>query len=170
MKQAKILFDKSLYAQVEKTLNKAEELCSKYEKYIYHMEIIRWRKKIVYSSSIFSKIEEEQISCLYKEEKRISELVDNQNEYWHLNGLMYFQYKTLGVARLEEDIEKYNFFKTHPNIINKELAKSYYAKLHFFWIHLHYCLVTANLNGDILLCKRTGRFYRSPPTPGRRKP
>ena len=76
---------------------------------------------------------------------------------------MYFQYKTFGVARLEEDIKKFNFFKTHPNIVNKELAKSYYAKLYFFWTHLHYCLVTGDSNGAYYYAKEQVDFIEAHP-------
>ena len=50
LKQVKILFDRNLYKQASKILNKAESLCLRYEKYSYHIEIIRWKKKIITSS------------------------------------------------------------------------------------------------------------------------
>lgn len=131
LKQAEILFDKNLYPQAEKALNKAEELCKKYEKYTYYMEVIRWKKKIVSTSSIYSKIDKAFLSHLYEEEKRINELINNENEYWHLNELVYVHYKTYGVSRQKDDTEKYDLLITNPYFIKKVLALSYRSKLSF---------------------------------------
>ena len=131
LKQTEILFDKNLYLQAEKTLNKAEELCRKYEKYTYYVEVIRWKKKIVSTSSIYSKIDKAFLSHLYEEEKRINELINNENEYWHLNELVYVHYKTYGVSRQKDDTEKYDLLITNPYFIKKVLALSYRSKLSF---------------------------------------
>ena len=147
IRHAMILYYRGLYPDAWKVLEKAEGICRQYEKFTHQMEIIRWKKKIINTSSIYGKINEENLSQFYNEEKRVNELINNQNEFWHIGSLIFLNYKTYGPARLKEDFKRYNTFRRNSFLTKTELAKSYQAKVNFYAANMHYCIATTDTEG-----------------------
>ena len=138
IRQAKVLFDKNLYTQAAKMLEKVKYIASKHEKYPHLLEIIRWQKKIIVSSLIYGMTTEKDIIQLIEEEESSIHKIENISKYWKQNMLIYMVFRTKGVAREQEDIERYNLKINVPVLKNEELALSYQAKLNFHFAYATY--------------------------------
>ena len=57
-----------MFADATKVLEKAKSLACKYEKFMLLLEIIRWQKKIIFTSSIYENAGEKDLIMLFDEE------------------------------------------------------------------------------------------------------
>ena len=136
IRQTKRLFDKNLYSQATKTLEKAKSIAAKYEKFPLLLELNQWEKKIIMASSIYEETNAGDIKHLAEEERLTTQKVDNANEYWELYALMYIDYRISGGARMQEN--------GNIKIINKPILKddkyalSYSSKRNYYAINILY--------------------------------
>ncbi|MBI2271748.1 MAG: hypothetical protein HYU69_15515 [Bacteroidetes bacterium] len=128
--QVQILYNKGLYVQCEKILNKALKAGIKYEKEILLAEIYSWKKKLILHR--FSPDEENQI--INKERDIYSKLDREKEYYWlwlksalHLNKQRVSRSKT-------EDHNWMEKLGNSPYFANENLAISFFSK------HLYYYL------------------------------
>ena len=145
IRDAKILYDKTLYPDAGKALKKAKSLACKYEKHTLLPEIIRWQKKILNTWSIYGKTSENDIIRLFEEEKLSGHKMDNINEYWKQRALLFLSYRINGMIRAEEDIDRYHAFINVPILKNEKLALSYEAKIGFYGINAFYFSAVNNM-------------------------
>ena len=154
IRDAKVLYDKLLYSDATKVLENAKRMASKYEKFTLLLEIVRCEKKIVFASSIYDNATEKDLTKLFEEESLIIKKIDNINEYWKQYGILYLYYRKNGVARKQEDIDRYNALINVPILKNEELALSYHAKRDFYKTHGNYSVAVNNEEESYLYCKK----------------
>ena len=58
MRNAQLLFDKGLYQQSEKSLNKAKRSAQENERFLQLLEIYRWEHQIAHSRNDFNRLDE----------------------------------------------------------------------------------------------------------------
>ena len=145
IRKAKILYDKGLFAHAESMLEKAKGIASKYEKYALLLEIIRWHKQIMNTSSFYHEnLNEEFIHQMSEEENLTINKLANTNDIWKIRSLIFLSFRTNGIARVQQDIEKYNNLIKNPIFKNEELASSYRAKVFYYSLHTNYFNITNN--------------------------
>ena len=154
IRQAKVLYDKALYSQAGKVIKKAKYIACKYEKDTILLEIIRWQKKIMISSSIYGNASEKDIIQLSKEEKISVHKVGNVNQYWEQYVLMFQLYLINGKVRNQEEIKKYNRIIDIPILKNEELPSSFQSKKYFYAIYFLYYEVVNNMKEAYISCKK----------------
>ena len=155
IRKAKILFDKTMFSDATKVLEKAKSLASKYEKFLLLLEIIRWQKKIIFASSIYENAGEKDLIMLFDEENSGIKKIINTNESWKQYGLLYLYYRINGAARNQEDMDKYKALIDVPILQNEELALSYEAKRDFYKTHANYFIAINDIEGSYLYSKKT---------------
>lgn len=109
-------------------MEKAKSIALRYENYTLLLEIIRWEKIIITTSSIYENTEEKDIVQLSLEEKSTSYKIENANEYWKIYVTTYFNLIRYGSARRLKDIDKYDNIFNKLDLKNKDLAISFQAK------------------------------------------
>ena len=145
IRQAKILYYKSLYTHAKLILEKAENIARKYEKFIHLLEIIQWQKKIMMTSELFEKTSYKTIIQLTEEEERLIKKIDNNNKYWKINARLYLFYRINGEANNQDNINEYTSFIKEPILVSEDLALSYSAKVHYYSIFIQYYGAIKNL-------------------------
>ena len=145
IRDAKILYDKTLYNDAEKVLEKAKNLAYKYEKYTFLPQIVRWQKKIFADWSIYNNTSGTEILQLFEEEMLIVHQMGNVNEYIKLKALIFLSYRINGEARTQNDIDRYNNIIDVPALKIDEVTLSYEAKKEYYGIYLIYFTAINNI-------------------------
>ena len=105
---ASILYNKCLYDQCLKMLEKAKQTAEKYEKNLLLLEITEFEKRLV-TRFIRSNIEDK-VSCLIKASSQITEKISNINSFSNLTIKLYSFYLKIGFLRNNKDFELVNSF------------------------------------------------------------
>ena len=164
IRRVEILYDKTLYDQAEKMLEKAKAIAFKFESFALLLEIIRWQKKILsISSSTPQKITEKVINQLVEEEKNIICKIDNSIEYWKLSILMSISFWLKGEVRTQEDIHRLSAIIDSSILKNEELALSYTAKRDLYSIYIIYYGAINNIQGAYEYCKKQMNLINAHP-------
>ncbi|MFQ5335048.1 MAG: hypothetical protein ACE5DN_03130, partial [Flavobacteriales bacterium] len=137
---AEILYNRGLFDQSVKILNKAEKPAEKYERFSVLMEIMNWKFRIIKTAS-FHKISEKEIDSLYQEKKGIAEKIENYQEFgWLHTKLMSKVLKKGWFARNPEEISrdydpilKHSLFKSEGNAITYRSKIFYYVSKSIYY-------------------------------------
>ena len=132
-----ILYEKRLYKQCAKILDRAIDLASKNELILPLIELNSWKEKVmmeVLSLDKFEKI----LSASFEEENHLLMLQKNVTEFRNLYNSIVMINKKIKEARTEEELEQFKFILDHPLVQTIDNAKSFEAKHYFYLIHLIY--------------------------------
>ena len=105
---ATILYNRCLYQQSLKTIEKGKELAKKYEKNVLLLDIHNLEKKLI--SKIVKKDIQERIDCLVPEGEQLLKKLTNINTFSNLSSKLYGLYIKLGFTRNSADFEIVNSF------------------------------------------------------------
>lgn len=105
---ASILYNRCLYQQALKTLERGKELAKKYEKNILLLDIHNLEKKLI--SKIVKKDIQERIDTLVPEGEELLKKLSNINTFSNLSSKLYGLYIKLGFTRNSADFEIVNSF------------------------------------------------------------
>ena len=139
-----ILFNKALYPDAAKSLEKAKTIALKYEKHTLLLEIVYWQKK----NNVWigqEKPNEQDNIGIYEEEKCLIDKIANANEFWYMSSMMVSSMQIHGIARNHEDILRNKAIISHPIFENEEQALSHYARMAFNFSYHFYYLITNNV-------------------------
>ncbi len=131
--QVEILYNRGLFKQANKILNKAENTAEKFERYSVLMEILNWKFRIIKTAS-FHKISENEIDRLYEEKKDIAEKIANYQEFgWLYTKLMLKVLKKGWFARDPEEIRKeYDPILRHKLFKDEKSAITYRSRFFYY--------------------------------------
>jgi hypothetical protein len=132
-----ILYEKRLYKQCLKILEKTKELATVNERFLHLIEIKAWEEKILAEVLNLDKFEKV-LSTSLEEERHLLSLKQNQAEYRDLFNKINFLNRKIKEARTEEELKQFKEIIDHPLLKDFQLAKSYDAKRLFFLIYLIY--------------------------------
>jgi hypothetical protein len=143
---AKVLYNKGLYVQALKIIDKAKQMASEFEKNIILLEILEFEKLIegqYITHSIENKAEE-----LSNETNQLTKKINGTNQFSNLSIRLYGLYLKVGHVRNEKDFHFVNeFFKSNLPAYNyAEL--SFYEKLYLYQSYVWYNYMTQ----DFLMC------------------
>ena len=163
IRKAKILYDKTLYSNAGDLLEKAKNLTCKYEKNTFLPEIIRWQKEII-SNNLYTnrEINEKDITRLFEEEKLTVQKIDNENEYWKLRSLIYMTFQQNGIARGQEDIDKYNAVIDAP-VLKNQIVLSYQAQRDIYSIYYIYSIAVNKVKDAYTYSKKSMALMEAHP-------
>ena len=143
IRQIKILYDRAMYADALKVLEKIKSTAFKYEKFALLLEIMHWRMKISSAFSNLGKTNKIEIRQLVEEEASIIHVIGNASKYRKIKMLMNLEYMVNREARGQADIDMY---KTIINDLeNEDLPSSYHAKKDFYETYILYFVAINDL-------------------------
>ena len=155
---AEILFDKMLYRQCQKVLNKAKEIAKKYDLYNSILEILTLEYKIA-----FREYNNKQLLSLQKQEQQALQLLSNTNQYMNKAVSIWDKHLTLGAARKSSDLKEMNEIMNDPILRNEDRALSFYAKRSLLNTHFIYHLTRGDQEECYHLSKRSVQLYLQNP-------
>ena len=132
-----ILYEKRIYKQCAKILEKAKDLAKSHEQILQLVEINMWEEKVLMEGANLEKFEKMLESSLERE----TELLDQQKNianYRLLYNRIVFLNKRIKEARTEEELEQFREVIDHPLMRSADLAQSFEAKYYFYHAHLIY--------------------------------
>jgi hypothetical protein len=137
MEDLSILYEKRLYRQCAKLLEKAKTLAKENEDILQQMEISLWEQKIQMEVLDLDKFEKTLETSLSDELKLIS-LQENAVQYRNLYNRIVLINKKIKEARTEEELHQFQEIINHPLMKSVDTAKSFDAKYCFYQTHLIY--------------------------------
>ncbi len=143
-----VLYNKGLYAQSRKVLNRAMKLADRYEKTFWAYDILKWRKRL-FSYTAPGKLSKEMESLLEADHKA-TENLHNETTFVELMDKVNF----LKISRLpkEKMVQQFQETLDHPLMECVDRALTFKAKVHFYLIKSSAEQVKGNVKGafDIL--------------------
>jgi hypothetical protein len=132
-----ILYDKQLFKQCLKLLDKAKDLANSNEQIMPLIELNLLEEKVLIEVLNLDKFEKTLSNSLEIE----TELLDKQKniaEYRNLYNRIILINKKIKEARTEEEFKQFEEIVAHPLLLSFDQAKSFDAKNYYYLIHLNY--------------------------------
>ncbi len=127
---ATLLYNKCLYDQCVKMLEKAKHTAEKYDKHALLLEITEFEKRLV-TKYIRSNIEDK-VSQLIKASDHINERINNINTFSNLTIKLYSFYLKIGFLRNHKDFELVNSFLYSTLPVFQEDKLSFDEKMYLY--------------------------------------
>ena len=143
---ARILYDKGLYKQALKILDKSKKTALEYHRITCALEIVEFEKNI--ETLHVTRSTPSRAEVLSRQTGELCRLIDNTNELSNISIQLYSLYLKLGYVRSERDLELvHTFFK--PKLDKyAEMKLSFLEKVNFFQANMWY----AYIRYDFLRC------------------
>ena len=112
---AVMLSEKNLLQQSRKLLRRAKKLAYRYEQFNQILEILH-NEKVLSSKELHSNTVEAELDKILKEEKQITDKINNINEYYNLTSKIYLLTKVAD-ARSEKELSDFEKIRHCPSIL-----------------------------------------------------
>lgn len=135
MRHAELLFNKGLYQQSEKTLDKAKKFAAENEHFLQLLEVYRWERQIAQSRNDFNWLESYVQQGLQAE----FELMDKYRNFLEFQTLSYqvlIPYWKKGTIRNESEKEALKQLFERPLFQSDEYAQSFFAQ--YFYLNARF--------------------------------
>lgn len=173
LRDVQILFDKSLYKQCRKLLDKAKKIAYTYEKHSHILAVLDWEKTLARTSA-YANTEEKDLMGYYDEINYTMDKLTNINEYWKLTMKSFLLRKKQGEIRDKTELKKFNEIIKHPLLQSENKASSFQSKTFYFNIKglyyftnkdyknlLHHCLKLVELLEAYPLLRKEDNYIAS---------
>ncbi len=144
LRNISFLFEKNLYEQADRIIQKAKKLALEYEKISILPEIMIWEKKLM-EASFYANKNLDDIIATYKEARSFMETALNVNEYWVLDAQLYYQSNLKGIVRNRSDLKKVESVFSSPLLKSEEEELSYESRILLYKIHSTYFFILRDL-------------------------
>lgn len=136
---ARILYNKGLYLQTLKVLDKLKELAKSYFQFSYLQQALFFEKKI--EALFITRSLQNRAGELVQEANEVNAVLNVTTQLSNLNLQLYAWYIQNGHARNSEDIKNVRLF-FEQNLPSKEiLGNSFYEKVYLFQSHAWYAFI-----------------------------
>lgn len=150
--QAEFLFNKGLYPQSSKQVERARQLALKYEKEVYLLEVFRWEQKLLVATGDPERMEESSEER-FRLELGAVERLRNSIEFKRLANRSFGLQKRIGAARNSEQKAAFRAISDHPLMQSESKALGYESKAHYFNAMSVYHLSAGDQEKGYLFCK-----------------
>lgn len=137
IEEVSVLYEKRLYKQCNKILDKAEDLARKNELILAQIEINMWQERISVESMNPDVLEKKLESSMEKEVYLLG-LQKNNLQFRNLHSQILILNKKIKEARTEEELSKFRDIINHPLMQSAYNALSFDARHYYYQIHLIY--------------------------------
>jgi len=135
------LYEKSLYQQSNKLLNKAKKLVNDYEKWSFLVEILRWQKKLLDAQS-YSQTAEIELQNLHESYHFLLDKLLNINDFWLLHAKLQYYHTHKGMIGNASELKDIKSLMKDDLLQDEAHAKSYEAQLLFYKVYASYYFMT----------------------------
>ncbi len=153
LRDVQILYEKSLYKQCRKLLDKAKKIAYTYEKHSHILAVLDWEKTLARTSA-YANTEEKDLLGFYDEINETMEKLRNINEYWKLTMNSFLLRKKQGEIRDKEELKKFNEIIKHPLLQTENKATSFQSKTFYFNIKGLYYFTNKDYKNLLNHCKK----------------
>lgn len=122
IKNIEILYNKALFDECSKFLERAKKMAAKYEKFYYLFELIYWEKTLLEESFENGKFID--LNQLIQEERDVLEKLSNLAAYHVLYSKINYVFRSGGYSRTEENVQIVEEIANDPLIKGKNTALS----------------------------------------------
>lgn len=122
IKNIEILYNKGLFEECNKFLERSKKTAIRYEKFYYLFELISWEKTLLEES--FENGEFGDLNALIREEQEVLNKLQNLTAYHVLYSKINFVFRSGGYSRTEENTAIIDEIVEHPLITGKNTALS----------------------------------------------
>lgn len=153
-----ILYEKGLYKQCKKTLQKAKAIAQKYEMYHIIFEILNWEDMI--SIKLY---DIDRQGKVIEESKHNIKLLSNLTDYKNILQEIYNVHHVIGVFRKQEEQKPLAHILTSKLWKNESEALTFKAKRHFYYSHFLYAFMKGDYEGGYVYTKKcVDSFFTQP--------
>ena len=153
LRDVQILYEKSLYKQCRKLLDKAKKIAYTYEKHSHILAVLDWEKTLARTSA-YANTEEKDLLGFYDEINETMEKLRNINEYWKLTMNSFLLRKKQGEIRDKAELKKFNEIIKHPLLQTENKATSFQSKTFYFNIKGLYYFTNKDYKNLLNHCKK----------------
>jgi tetratricopeptide (TPR) repeat protein len=122
IKNVEILYNKGLFDECTKFIERAKKLAIRYEKFYYLFELISWEKTLL--EEAFENGRFVDLDVLIQEEQEVLDKLQNLTAYHVLYSKINYVFRSGGYSRTEENTQIINEIVEHPLIKGKNTALS----------------------------------------------
>ena len=127
MRDAQLLFDKGLYQQSEKVLQRAKRSAADNERFLQLLEVYRWEHQMAHNRTDFKRLEQ-YLKEGIQEEVELIRKYQNFLEFQALNDQVFLPYWKKGAIRSEYEKEALQQLFLQPMFSSVENAQSFNAR------------------------------------------
>ncbi|MCB0727925.1 MAG: hypothetical protein KDD00_10700 [Ignavibacteriae bacterium] len=153
LRDVQILYDKSLFKQCRKLLDKAKKIAYTYEKHSHILAVLDWEKTLARTSA-YANSSEKELMEFYDEINDTVGKLRNINEYWKLTMESFLLRKKQGEIRDKKDLNKFNEIIKHPLLQDEKQATSFQSKTFYYNIKGLYYLTNKDYKNLLTYCKK----------------
>lgn len=135
MRHAELLFNKGLYQQSEKMLDRAKKLAAENERFLQLLEVYRWEHQIAHSRNDFNRLEK-YVEQGLDEEFELIEKYRNFLEFQALNDRVFIPYWKKGAIRNESEKAALRELFEKPLFESDAHTQSFYAR--YFYLNARF--------------------------------
>ncbi len=134
---AQILYNRSLYGQCVKVLQKAKKLAQKHHNLELLLEVFKWEKLVV--SQTVGKGNTKRVDAIVEQVRDVNNRINNINSFSNISMKLNAWYLEKGFVRNRKDYNKVNGILKDGLPEFSEAALSFYEKLHLYNLYVDYC-------------------------------
>ena len=144
MRSTQLLFEKGLYKQSEKMLQKAKQSAIDNERFLQLLEVYKWEHHIIHSKSDHKQLEE-YVNVGFQKEMNILDIYKNYLQFQLLHDRVFIPYWKKGSIRNEREKEALSQLFQHELYQDIENARSFNARLFYHNARFTYYFLTGEL-------------------------
>ena len=149
LSQAAFLFDKQLYDQCRKLVQKARELAEKYEKYPELYMLMDFEFKLLFPRS-YAGVTEEYIAGFFKQKNAVLDKLKNSDEFVRISSLLDSKLMQQGPPRTKKELTIYEDVMKDAILDTADNAISFKAKYYYYSIFSVYAALTNDAEANYL--------------------
>lgn len=157
-----LLFQRQLYGQALKMLNRAKKKAVKYERFLICLEIMRWERKIANRITDVNVIRK-QVKTMYQEIERTITAYSNLCYFENLSFTIRLIDLEKGKRVTKQDLKILEKIMADPVLKSEDRALSLEATYSFHQIHAESCFFRNDVEGYFTWCKKIVLFLESHP-------
>jgi hypothetical protein len=137
IEEVSVLYEKRLYRQCMKVLDRAEDIASKNELVVQQIEINMWREKVAFES-LSPDVLEKKLADISEKETHLLSLQKNNLQFRNLHNQILILNKKLKEARTDDELARFHDIISHPLMQSVYNALSFDARHNYYQAHLIY--------------------------------
>jgi len=158
---ARILYNKGLYMQVLKILDKLKETARSYHQFTYLLQALYFEKKI--EALYITRSIQTRASELTEEAEEVEHVLRNTNQLSNLNLLLYSWYIQNGHARNNEDIQRIKKILDENLPEKTRIGESFYENVYLFQCHAWFSFIKLDFLRFYRYCQKWVDMFEADP-------
>ncbi|MBL7127984.1 MAG: hypothetical protein ISS16_03265 [Ignavibacteria bacterium] len=155
-----LLFNRGLYKQCRKVLDKGKKMCYDYEMYGSLLKILSFERKLMTTSRL-SDIKKEDIKKHYDEVNKTTDKIKIWNEYQYNSTRLFDLIKKKGFVKNINDLQDLKEIIEQPLYKNINNAYSFETKLSFYNAHYFYNYLARDYDSCLQYSKKMIELFES---------